>query len=71
MSIGMSVNHVRDGFYEWQPKDECKVDWLDMGQIVQVIEGMVWATGVTAEVSAAEADKHGFFIRKIGFWGKE
>ena len=63
--MAIHVNHVCDGWYEWKPNGNCEYSWLDMHQVVQVIEGMVWATGVRAEVSTREADKHGSFVRKI------
>jgi hypothetical protein len=56
---------ITNGWYEWKPGDNCSVDWLDLHQIVQVIEGQVWATFVADEVTVKEAKKSGSFIRKI------
>ena len=56
---------INNGWYEWRPNDNCTVAWLDLIQVVQVIEGMVWAAGVRDEVSVSEAKKSGHFVRRI------
>ena len=59
------LKRIVNGWYEYQPKADCKVDWLNQPQIVQVIEGMVWATAVIAEVSVRQAKKNGCFVKRI------
>jgi outer membrane receptor for ferrienterochelin and colicin len=61
----VKISEVNDGWYLWQPNEICAIEYLDMPQVIQVIEGMVWATGVTFQVSVAEAKKSGAFVRKI------
>lgn len=56
---------ITNGWYEWVPNADCQVSWLDVHQIVQVIEGMVWATSVESEVTVRRAKKSGEFIRRI------
>ncbi|MBB1272546.1 hypothetical protein [Psychromonas sp. SR45-3] len=56
---------IVNGWYEYQPNKNCTVDWLDLPQIVQVIEGMVWATAVIAEVSVRRAKANGRFVKRI------
>lgn len=56
---------LEDGWYEWKPNEYCGVEWLNLHQIVQVIEGMVWATFVTQEITVVDAAYCGEFVRKI------
>lgn len=61
----MSVKRVTNGWYEWKPSNNCEYFWLDLHQVVQVIEGKVWATGVRYELSVKEAKEQGSFVRRI------
>ena len=61
----MTIKRVTNGWYEWKPNDNCTIGWLSLVQIVQVIEGMVWATGISSEVTVAKAIKLGSFVRRI------
>lgn len=56
---------IVNGWYEWKPNDSCLICWLDVEQIIQVIEGKVWATGVADETTVRTAKRHGSFIRRI------
>ena len=59
------LKRIVNGWYEYQPNADCKVDWLSQTQIVQVIEGIVWATAVIAEVSVRRAKANGRFVKRI------
>lgn len=58
---------VENGWYEWRPNDNCQIVWLDVHQIVQVIEDKVWATFVAEEIYTDVALRNGTFVRKIPF----
>ena len=62
--LGVSME-LDNGWYEWKPNDCCDVEWLSLHQIVQVIEGVVWATNVSQEVTVCDASYCGEFVRKI------
>jgi len=59
------MKRIVNGWYEFKPNECCAVPWLDCHQIVQVIEGKVWATFVADEVTVREAKNHGSFVRRI------
>jgi hypothetical protein len=56
---------ITNGWYEFKPNNNCSIPWLDVHQIVQVIEGKVWATFVADEVTVKVAKQKGTFIRRI------
>ena len=60
-----AVMRIVDGWYIFQPNDCCPIGWLCYRQIVQVFEGMVWATRVEEEVSVKTAKEYGVFEKRI------
>lgn len=56
---------ITNGWYEWIPNENCNVEWLNVHQVVQVIEGMVWATFVADEVTVRRAKSNGTFTKRF------
>ncbi len=60
---------ITDGWYIFEPHEDCSVQWLDVDrQVVQVIEGRVWATYVFDEVTIKVAKSCGTFIERIDLY---
>jgi len=61
------LNRITNGWYIFHPfdEDQCNPTWLDTKQVVQVIEGMVWATYVSQECTVRQAKRCGKFISRV------
>lgn len=62
-----ALKRIHDGWYIFHPfeLDQCRPIYLDIKQIVQVIEGMVWATYVSEECTIKQAKTCGKFVKRI------
>ena len=52
---------MKNGFYLWIPKNDDYDGPLSLKQVVEVIEGVVWLTGLTREYTIELAIEHGIF----------
>jgi hypothetical protein len=52
---------MKNGFYLWIPENNDHDHPLSFKQVVEVIEGMVWLTGLTREYTIKQAIEYGIF----------
>lgn len=54
-----------NGWYIWEPYEQDDCPALSLHQVVQVIEGEVWATMTTSSWAVEEARQYGRFKEKV------